>query len=102
VSVCRAPSGAASRLALRSARTKTKRLQHCRKATEIDTNRKMAIAATWSFLVVLGLPGLLLTSRNDPRNLPLAIAVLIGGTVVATVTTLFARKSVGGAGLKSR
>lgn len=77
-------------------------MQQWRKATEIDTNRKMAIAATWSFLVVLGLPGLVLTSRDDPRNLPLAITVLIGATVVATVTTVFARKSVGGAGLKSR
>jgi hypothetical protein len=77
-------------------------LQQWRKAAEIDTNRKMAISAMWSFLVVLGLPGLVLTSRNDPRNLPFAVTVLIGATIVATVTTLFARKAVGGAGLKSR
>jgi hypothetical protein len=69
-------------------------LQQRRKATEIDANRKMAIAAMWSFLVVLGLPGLALTSRNDPGNLPLALTVLIGGTVLATVTTLFARRSI--------
>jgi hypothetical protein len=62
----------------------------------------MAIAAMWSFLVVLGLPGLMLTSRNDPRNLSLALTVLIGGTVVAAVTTIYARKSAGGAELKSR
>jgi hypothetical protein len=77
-------------------------LQQWRKATEIDTNRKMAIAAMWSFLVVLGLPGLMLTSRNDPGNLPLALTVVVGGTVVATVTTVFARRSARGAGLKMR
>jgi len=62
----------------------------------------MAIAAMWSFLVVLGLPVLMLTSRNDPRNLPLALTVLIGGTAVAAVTTMYARKSARGAELKSR
>jgi hypothetical protein len=77
-------------------------LQQRKKATEIDTNRKMAIAAMWSFLVVLGLPGLMLTARNDPRNLPLAVTVLIGGTAVAAVATMIARKSVREAGLKSR
>jgi hypothetical protein len=47
----------------------------------------------WGFLVVLGPPGLVLTLLNDPSNLPLALTVTIGGTVVATVTTLFVRHS---------
>jgi hypothetical protein len=77
-------------------------VQQWRKATEIDTNRKMAIAAMWSILVVFGLPGLMLTSRNDPGNLPLAVTVVVGGTVVAAVTTVFARRSARGAGLNMR
>jgi drug/metabolite transporter (DMT)-like permease len=77
-------------------------VQQWRKATEIDTNRKMAIAAMWSILVVFGLPGLMLTSRNDPGNLPLAVTVVVGGTVVAAVTTVFARRAARGAGLNMR
>jgi len=70
-----------------------RRSGHSRKATEIDTDRKIAIAVMWGFLVVLGPPGLVLTSLNDPSHLPLALTVIVGGTVAAAATTWFVRHS---------
>jgi hypothetical protein len=46
----------------------------------------------WAFLIVLGPPGLVLTILNDPENLPLALTVIIGGTLAATVTTVHVRR----------
>jgi hypothetical protein len=70
-----------------------KRASPQRKATQIDSERKVAIAVMWGSLVVLGIPGVVLTTLNDPENLPIALTVEIGGTVAATLSTLFVRYS---------
>ncbi|MDX6342794.1 MAG: hypothetical protein QOH87_2932 [Trebonia sp.] len=47
----------------------------------------------WGSLVVLGIPGVVLPPLNAPENLPRALTVEIGGTVAATLSTLFVRYS---------
>lgn len=65
------------------ARLLTERMSHLRSGDRI------ALAVMWASLLVLGLPGLLLTFLNDPENLPIALTVVIGGTILApTVSVL--------------
>jgi len=42
----------------------------------------------WASLLFLGLPGLALTFLNDPENLPIALTVVIGGTMVVPTVSL--------------
>jgi hypothetical protein len=42
----------------------------------------------WASLLVLGLPGLVLTFLNDPENLPIALTVVIGGTITAATVSV--------------
>jgi hypothetical protein len=46
----------------------------------------------WAPLLVLGPPGLLLTVLHDPEHLPIALTVIIGGTLFATAMTLHIRR----------
>ena len=63
------------------------------KATVIDTNRKIAIGVMWGALVFLGAPGLAIASVDSPRNVPIAIAVVVGGNAVGIVVTLLVGRS---------
>jgi len=54
----------------------------------MDTNRKIAIAVMWGSLVFLGIPGLALATVDSPRNVPIAIALVVGGNAVGIVVTL--------------
>jgi hypothetical protein len=65
--------------------------------TVIDSERKIAIIVMWGFLAIFGIAGLVLASLNSPRNLPIALGVVIGGAVVATTVTLLVRHSFSGA-----
>jgi hypothetical protein len=62
-----------------------------RETAQIEAEDKLTVTAMWGFLVLLGIPGLVLTSLHDPQKLPLALTIVSGGTVLATATTLHVR-----------
>ena len=64
-----------------------------RKVTVIDKNRKIAIAVMWGSLVFIGIPGLAIASVNSARNVPIAIALVIGGNAVGILVTLLVGRS---------
>jgi hypothetical protein len=53
---------------------------------------RIAMTVAWGFLLIFGLPGLVLAWLNDPRDLPIALTVVIGGTVIATALTVLTRR----------
>jgi hypothetical protein len=57
--------------------------------SRLRSGDRIALAVMWAALLFLGLPGLVLTFLNDPENLPIALTVVIGGTIVVpTVSVL--------------
>ena len=53
----------------------------------LRSRERAGLAVMWGFLLVLGPLALVLTLLNDPRHLPLALVVIIGGTVTAVMVT---------------
>ena len=53
----------------------------------LRSRERAGLAVMWGFLLVLGPLALVLTLLNDPRHVPLALVVIIGGTVTAAMVT---------------
>jgi len=64
------------------ARLLTERISHLRSGDRI------ALAVMWASLLGLGLPGLVLTFLHDPENLPIALTVVIGGTIMVPMVSV--------------
>jgi hypothetical protein len=55
--------------------------------SKLRSHERAALAVMWGSLLALGPLALVLTLLNDPRRLPLALVVIIGGTVTAVMVT---------------
>ena len=53
----------------------------------LRSRERAGLAVMWGFLLVLGPLALVLTLLNDPRHVPLALVVIIDGTVTAVMVT---------------
>jgi hypothetical protein len=49
--------------------------------SRLPIEERITLAVMWGSLLVLALPGLVLTFLKDPENLPIALTVTIGGTI---------------------
>ena len=65
------------------ARLLTERFSH------LPSHERIPLAVMWASLLVFGLPGLALTFLKDPENLPIAVTVVIGGTVAAATFSVW-------------
>jgi len=65
---------------------------------ELWRHRRIGLAVMWGFLLLAGLPGLVLTWVNDRRHLPIAVVVVISGIIVAMAVTVRARRRCGVSG----
>ena len=65
-----------------------KRAGLAERISHLRTGDRIALAVMWATLLFLGLPGLVLTFLNDPENLPIALTVVIGGTIVVSTISV--------------
>jgi hypothetical protein len=57
------------------------------RTSHLRSQERQSLAIMWGSLLAFGPPALALTWLNDPRHLPLALIVIIGGTVAAVAFT---------------
>jgi hypothetical protein len=57
------------------------------RTSHLRSHERQGLAIAWGSLLAFGPPALALTWLNDPRHLPLALVVIIGGTVTAVTFT---------------